>query len=90
MDTLLSLQALPPAAAPAVAIGGITLFFITQYAKDRKKSPNFPPPPGALSLSLSISYQLPKLAIYLYSIIQMKELSLVFMVLIKLISSRIV
>lgn len=49
MDTLLSLQALPPAATiggPAVAIGGITWFFIREYVKDqRKKSLSFPPPP---------------------------------------------
>nr|A0A0G2RKY1.1 RecName: Full=Ent-kaurene oxidase; Short=SmKO; AltName: Full=Cytochrome P450 701A40 [Salvia miltiorrhiza]AJF93403.1 ent-kaurene oxidase [Salvia miltiorrhiza] len=49
MDTLLSLQAVPAAAAiggPVVAIGGITLFFIREYVKDqRKKSSSFPPPP---------------------------------------------
>lgn len=45
----MSLQALPPAAAiggPAVAISGLTLFFITEHVKaQRKKSPSFPPPP---------------------------------------------
>ncbi|KAG8377680.1 hypothetical protein BUALT_Bualt08G0058000 [Buddleja alternifolia] len=49
MDTLLNLQALPLGAAiggPAVAVGGITLFFIRQYVKDQnKKSSTFPPPP---------------------------------------------
>ncbi|KAL8522948.1 hypothetical protein ACS0TY_013049 [Phlomoides rotata] len=49
MDALMSLQALPPAAAagvPAVAIGGITLFFIKQYVQDRNtKSSAYPPPP---------------------------------------------
>lgn len=54
MDTLLSLQALPPAAAiggPAVAIGGITLFFIRQYVKDQhKKSSSFPLPPEVRGL----------------------------------------
>ncbi|KAI3465379.1 hypothetical protein Pfo_022042 [Paulownia fortunei] len=49
MDTLLNLQALPMGAAiggPAVALGGITLFFIREYVKDqKKKSSSFPPPP---------------------------------------------
>ncbi|KAH6796272.1 hypothetical protein C2S51_037258 [Perilla frutescens var. frutescens] len=50
MDMLLNLQALPATAAsiggPAVAIGGITWFFIREYVKDqRKKSLSFPPPP---------------------------------------------
>ncbi|KAL0325656.1 UNVERIFIED_CONTAM: Ent-kaurene oxidase, chloroplastic [Sesamum radiatum] len=49
MDTLLNLQALPSGAAiggPAVALGGITLFFIRKYVEDqKKKSSGFPPPP---------------------------------------------
>ncbi|XP_073316717.1 ent-kaurene oxidase-like [Primulina huaijiensis] len=49
MDTLLNLQALPLGAAiggPAIAIGGITLFFIRKYVNDRRKnsSGHLPPP----------------------------------------------
>ncbi|PIN16084.1 Cytochrome P450 CYP2 subfamily [Handroanthus impetiginosus] len=49
MDTHLNFQAVPLGAAiggPAVALGGLTLFFITEYVKDKKKkSSSFPPPP---------------------------------------------
>ncbi|XP_073306891.1 ent-kaurene oxidase-like [Primulina huaijiensis] len=49
MDTLLNLQALPLEAAiggPAIAVGGITLFFIREYVNDLKKrsSGHLPPP----------------------------------------------
>lgn len=49
MDTLLNLQALPLGAAvggPAIAIGGIALFFIREYVSGRKKSSSghLPPP----------------------------------------------
>ncbi|KAL3617773.1 hypothetical protein CASFOL_038094 [Castilleja foliolosa] len=45
MDTLMNLQALPYG-GPVVALGGITLLLVRQYAKDQKKKfSSFPPPP---------------------------------------------
>ncbi|KAL0287533.1 UNVERIFIED_CONTAM: Ent-kaurene oxidase, chloroplastic [Sesamum angustifolium] len=77
MDTLLNLQALPSGAAiggPAVALGGITLFFIRKYVEDqKKKSSGFPPPPvlGRLKDG-GLSAEVPGLPV-IGNLLQLKE-----------------